>query len=1116
MKRFFSYLSYIFGVLVIASLVLILSNKEKIKTHAVALISEQIEAKTGWKIQIEDLQFFFPHVITIKKVSLDPFVELNEVTFSFKIFDLLTERCVLNYLRIDSCVIKDLPSKNHLSGSEPQKRSFGLKINDFHINSVHFKDYAAFKLRGDLSFIPDLQQLTSNLSISRKNYSPVKVALTLSPTARHVSLSAEPHSLLTQFVPLNESYAFHVTADKDRFYLTYDLKDASPHPLLGEGGSITAKGTIASNKIDFSHFEGTVGPFFLEGNGFFDEIAKIHLTVSCPKFRNFTGLAAKCSVMGTLDQFEASVELHADSAAHQKLFFKDINIISSLHFDKHNLFGFWKWHNPDFELSSHFTSDLKTIALQDLNFHGFSMDLKGDLDIDLPSRLLRGFLEAKSGVTDYFDEAFARLHFYGTEDGLLDQAIDISFQSPYAHHGPFSAHQLSFVATLISPWNDPSGALTLNCAKLHLGDWQADNLTFDTTINNATQFWPYQLSCKDGKTGAWELFSNGSWHYADDRADLQVYKFYGTIGRYPFSLQEPVSVSLSPNAKQLSPLSFTVGPGALYALYDTTSEGIQSIVKVSNLPLNLLHEFDDALPIEGTFSLEALVTETLNGVEGRVNGSIHDLSLKRQAIHTPLQIDFNANLTSDVLNCQGHLTGLGPKPFDVEAQLPITLQLVHPKFQFHKDKELSAHLGLDCRVEELFELFIPMANTSFTGNLSLDLNLNGSWIDPRMTGAIIVDEFNYEILDLGVSTTRGKALLQIVGTELIIKQLSAQSKEGGTITGKGKVQLNSKLPFEIQLKLDSMDITPTKYATGSLDGILALSGNIEGAKLSGELQTKELTIQAPEQRPELMHNVTITYINQPKHLPPPTSYKPTSSRWPLNLDLHLRTPSKAYVSGPNWKSEWKGDVFISGMLGQIDLQGDFSILKGEFNFNGKPFQIKRGVINFAGDFEKKTSLYVIASRDLDGIVADVIVKGSLKHPELTFRSNPPLPQREILSWILFNRGSSEITEFEGTQLNESITNLGPNSQKPDILTKIRNKTGLDRIDISRENPGSGEMAVQVGKYISKGLLVSVNRNISAETNRVAIEAHLMKNVKIQAAVGDDSDAQLHLKWKKDY
>lgn len=53
----------------------------------------------------------------------------------------------------------------------------------------------------------------------------------------------------------------------------------------------------------------------------------------------------------------------------------------------------------------------------------------------------------------------------------------------------------------------------------------------------------------------------------------------------------------------------------------------------------------------------------------------------------------------------------------------------------------------------------------------------------------------------------------------------------------------------------------------------------------------------------------------------------------------------------------------------------------------------------------------------------------------------------------------------------------------------------------------------MGKYISKNVFVSVNKS---DVNRIAVEAALLPNIKLQAQVGDDSEGQILLKWKHDY
>jgi autotransporter translocation and assembly factor TamB len=259
-------------------------------------------------------------------------------------------------------------------------------------------------------------------------------------------------------------------------------------------------------------------------------------------------------------------------------------------------------------------------------------------------------------------------------------------------------------------------------------------------------------------------------------------------------------------------------------------------------------------------------------------------------------------------------------------------------------------------------------------------------------------------------------------------------------------------------------------------------------------------------------SVEVTYINQPAGILSPAILT-TPPSWPLSFDIAINAPEIS-VTGQELDSLWKGKLTVTGNTAMPLLFGSFKVVEGYYMFNGKNFSIDQGTVIFGGEIEKKTNLYVIAARDLGKVKVEVIMKGPLKNPEISFRSNPPLSQREILSWILFNRGTSEISHFQGSQLRESITNLSGTHKSPDVLTKIRNALGIDRIDFCKGGQGdSNAMGFQVGKYISQNVFVSINKS---DVNRLAVEAALMEYIKLQAEIGDDAEGNLMLKWKRDY
>ena len=282
------------------------------------------------------------------------------------------------------------------------------------------------------------------------------------------------------------------------------------------------------------------------------------------------------------------------------------------------------------------------------------------------------------------------------------------------------------------------------------------------------------------------------------------------------------------------------------------------------------------------------------------------------------------------------------------------------------------------------------------------------------------------------------------------------------------------------------------------------------------------TIRLEEALPKQIKTVDVTYINvNPKELPSAhvPNKEPHSS---FELDLKLIADNNVSIKGNHLKSDWKGMLAINGTPENIQLHGDLRVSKGEYDFNGKIFNLTQGTIHFAGAPDKKTSLYVVANKDIDPISADIIVKGPVTKPEISFRSNPPLSQREVLSYILFNHGIGDITTDQGDQLSQSFISLNSSEQPTkgttDFLTRLRNNIGIDRIDITTADKENKDFGLQVGKSITKNISVSVKQSMTSLSPIIAVEAKVKKNIKVEAEAGvvEDAPVRMSLKWKKDY
>ena len=442
-----------------------------------------------------------------------------------------------------------------------------------------------------------------------------------------------------------------------------------------------------------------------------------------------------------------------------------------------------------------------------------------------------------------------------------------------------------------------------------------------------------------------------------------------------------------------------------------------------------------------------------------------------------------------------------------------------------RDSKQSAQLSFSGDIHSILDLF-DFDTPLIGGNVSINLSLKPTPEGQKIETFIDLSEGYYEILDLGTVIQDIQARLEVTPHSIIIQNLSGNDGKTGTVTGSGSCQINTsrKFPFEINFDVNDFTIVQLDYSRAIGSGNLTFSGDTTSALISGELRTDSARLTIPERIQELPETIEITYINIPEGESAPTIPLSPTSRWPISYNLHLIVPDKAQIRAEGLFSEWRGEVQMTGKAGELLFNGEFSLDEGSYRFQGKDFKITQGTISMDGDVRKKTQLYVIGEIEIDDKDIEVILKGPVRNPGITFRSNPPLTQREILSWLIFGQGASNLTPFQGSQLNDSITNLKTGKTGADPLTKFRDAVGIDRIDIRKtESSDADDVTLRVGKYISRGTYLSLTkRNVTDDSKpfiqgtSVGIETTVMKNLRLQAEVGDDANGQLNLLWKKDY
>ena len=700
------------------------------------------------------------------------------------------------------------------------------------------------------------------------------------------------------------------------------------------------------------------------------------------------------------------------------------------------------------------------------------------------------------------------------------QKLDLFLDGDHLAFSEWKIEEFHAISSLLNPFGSYSGDIAFHAHELVKQEAICDEISFESHFDKEHISWPFSLSSNGAWHGEGLMLASGNWRLTKQAMDIHIESMKGKIGSYSFILKQPSDIRLEPNSFDLAPIQLKVAEGTLNATANVTRNQIQAEVQTHDFPMQVLNLF--AMPeakIEGLASIDASLSGEFRHITGNIAAQFQDVRILEEvfAKFPPLQAQFLAKLNSDTFQGNGKIEGEGIYPLQIQANIPLQISLSPLVATLDPQKPLQATLDAEGEIASFLQLFVT-DKVSVAGFAKAAFQLEGNWNKPLLNGTVSIVDGSYENLDTGAVFQNISLSIEGHNEDLLLKNLQASDGDRGSLKASGKMLLDYTLhfPFETQFEISHATLIHLDYAKADASGILHFNGNTKRGILEGQLTLDEAIITIPNELPPQLKAIDITYINLPPSKELLNHKIKKKQKWPMDLNINLHIPSHAYVKGRDLKSEWRGDIAFSGTNAEPLINGATKIINGEYLFNGRSFISNTGTITFNGE-PKKTSLYVIAEREIDDIDVDIILRGLIRNPVVSFRSNPPLSQKEILSWILFNRGLSEITPLQGAELSQSVFTLSGGNDSPDVLTQIRNSIGIDRVDISsKDTEDSNEVSLRVGKYISQGVFVSLGKSITADANQVAIEAKMTRFFKLSAEVGDNADGKISLKWEKDY
>ncbi len=596
-------------------------------------------------------------------------------------------------------------------------------------------------------------------------------------------------------------------------------------------------------------------------------------------------------------------------------------------------------------------------------------------------------------------------------------------------------------------------------------------------------------------------------------------------------LNRPVNIAFG-NGLSVDNLDLSVLPqGTLTALGSLDGRRLALEARLRDVAINMARLFTDVPVPDGLLNAAIALSGTPSQPRGTLDVSLKDIAFPESDM-PPAAVDIHGTLQSSALVLNVKTDGMGTSPATGTLSLPLRFSasgLPSPAL----DRPCSGNVNWEGSLASLWR-FVPLANSSLTGQGSLSAALSGTLAAPKLSASLRVEKAAFEeiLLGLALSDISLDASLQSEGMSRL--SLSAMDGQGGAVNLNGTIgPLASGLPLSLHGTIKELAPLHRNDLSVTLSGTADIVGPVASPDVRAAITVNKGQFQIVSSFGTSIPTLSVVEAGQEENAAPSSGAGP-------KLDVSVIIPNRFFVRGKGLESEWKGNLQVSGLATNPAVTGSINSIRGQFSLLGKQFTLSRGDVEFSGATPPDPLLNVLVTYAAANITAEATVSGPASSPTLTLSSQPPLPQDEVVAQVLFGQSASSLGRMEAIQLAAELASLsGFGSGGMGVLGEVRETLGFDVLRFGSmqsgpkqqtnrnvgllQPPGQNNGAAQedsipsleVGKYVMDNVYVGLEQGMNGDASGVRVEIELTPSLNLEG-VSTPQGSEVGLNWKKDY
>ena len=226
---------------------------------------------------------------------------------------------------------------------------------------------------------------------------------------------------------------------------------------------------------------------------------------------------------------------------------------------------------------------------------------------------------------------------------------------------------------------------------------------------------------------------------------------------------------------------------------------------------------------------------------------------------------------------------------------------------------------------------------------------------------------------------------------------------------------------------------------------------------------------------------------------------PTSAGWQVDSHVRLTLGERVTFKGFGLRGRVGGALtVISEPDKQPRARGELVLHDGIYGAYGQELKIERGRALFRDSPLDNPGIDVRATRTSGEVVAGVRMLGTVREPRTELYSKPPLPQADVLSYLLLGRPLAGASGGEGEMLYRAASTLGLKGGAQ-VAQSIGRRFGIDEVALAGSELETA--ALTLGKYLSPRLYLNYSIGLLEAADKLRVRYQLTKHLSVQTEAG---------------